>query len=66
MEKYLGKYCALLETQNNCTKNKKMGSQVGGLHFLHLPLILPAVTIWPPQWSWWPSHSGTPGSHSVS
>ena len=24
MEKYLGKYCALLETQNKCTKNRKM------------------------------------------
>lgn len=48
LEKYLGKYYALLETQNKCTKNKKMVSQVGGLYFLHLPLILSTV-IWPPQ-----------------
>ena len=62
MEKYLGKYCAFLETQNKCTKNKKMVSQVGGLSFLHLPLILSTVIIWPSQWSWRPNHFGTPAS----
>lgn len=60
--KILRKYCALLETQNKCTKIKRWGHRLVGFTSSICLLILSAVTIWPPQWAWWPSHSGTPGS----